>query len=139
MLARHYYHGHGCFEQDHAKAIDLFNRSANLGFSKAHSHLGYLYREAGDLKKAKFHCEAAALAGHEEARCNLGVMDANSGNIERAMKHWKIAASAGHYDAMLYLRLSFEEGHVSRESIDSTLTAYYMSCAEMRSEARDAR
>ena len=65
-------------------------------------------------------------------------MDANSGNIERAVKHWKIAASAGHYDAMHYLRLSFEEGHVSRESIDSTLTAYNMSCAEMRSEARDA-
>jgi TPR repeat protein len=127
MLARQYSHGHGCFEQDHAKAIDLFNRSANLGFSKAHSSLGYLYHKSGDLKKAKFHCEAAALAGHEEARCNLGVMDANSGNIERAVKHWKIAASAGHYDAMHYLRLSFEEGHVSRESIDSTLTAYNMS------------
>ena len=55
MLARHYYHGHGCFEPDHAKAIDLFNRSANLGFSKAHSRLGYLYHEVGDLKKAKFH------------------------------------------------------------------------------------
>ena len=86
MLARHYYHGHGCFEPDHAKAIDLFNRSANLGFSKAHSRLGYLYREVGDLKKAKFHSvRPLALTGHEEASCNLGVLDANSGNIGRAV------------------------------------------------------
>jgi hypothetical protein len=32
----------------------------------------------------------------------------------------------------------FEIGDVSRESIDSTMAAYNTSCAEMRSEARDA-
>jgi hypothetical protein len=36
------------------------------------------------------------------------------------------------------LRILFEQGAISRESIDSTLTAYNNSCAEMRSEARDA-
>jgi len=49
------------------------------------------------MKKAKFHVEAAAMAGHEAARCSLGVMEFNSGNMERAMKHWTIAASAGNY------------------------------------------
>jgi hypothetical protein len=39
---------------------------------------------------------------------------------------------------MQALRESFESGLVSRDSIDSTLTAYNNSCAEMRSEARDA-
>jgi hypothetical protein len=39
---------------------------------------------------------------------------------------------------MNYLRLYFEQGHVSRESIDIALTAYNKSCAEVRSEARDA-
>jgi hypothetical protein len=33
---------------------------------------------------------------------------------------------------------SFDQGCVSRESIDSTLAAYNNSCAEFRSEARDA-
>ena len=33
---------------------------------------------------------------------------------------------------------AFEEVVVSRESIDSTVAAYHNSCAEMRSEARDA-
>jgi hypothetical protein len=36
------------------------------------------------------------------------------------------------------LRLLFENGFVSRESIDSTLAAYNNSCAEFRSGARDA-
>jgi hypothetical protein len=32
----------------------------------------------------------------------------------------------------------FEDGLVSRDAIDSVLTAYNNACAEMRSEARDA-
>jgi hypothetical protein len=39
---------------------------------------------------------------------------------------------------MHQLRTFFEEGAISRESMDSTLAAYNNSCAEMRSEARDA-
>jgi hypothetical protein len=46
-----------------------------------------------------------------------------------AMKHWIIAASAGYFGAMHHLRILFEKGAVSRESIDSTLTAYN-ACAE---------
>jgi TPR repeat protein len=78
------------------------------------------------------------MAGDEGARCNLGVMEAESRNMERALKHWTIGASAGHYDAMYNLLVALEKGYVSRESIDSTLAAYNNSCAEMRSEARDA-
>jgi hypothetical protein len=65
-------------------------------------------------------------------------MDYNSGNIERAIKHWTIAASVGEFIALRELRMLFEKGLVSRESIDSTLVAYNTSCAELRSEARDA-
>jgi len=90
------------------------------------------------MKKAKFHLEAAAMAGHEVARNNLGVFEANSGNMERAIKHWTIAASDGCFRAMDELRKFFKRGFVSRESINSILTAYNNSCAEMRSEARDA-
>ena len=104
-----------------------------LGYSEAHFQLGI-----GNSKKEKFHCEVAAMAGHEEARCNLGTTEAHSGNTERAIKHWMIAASAGDCRAMQAMRDFFERGFVSRESIYSTLTAYNNSCADMRSEARDA-
>jgi TPR repeat protein len=78
------------------------------------------------------------MAGHEAARYDLGAMEYNSGNIEQAIKHSAIAASAGDYNAMHQLKKFFEKGVVSRESIDTTLAAYNNSCAEMRSEARDA-
>jgi TPR repeat protein len=85
------------------------------------------------LKKAFFHYETAAIAGHEEARSFLGTMYERSGNIEQAVKHWMIAASAGSYFAMHSLQKLSEKGIVSRESIDSALTAFNDSCAEMRS------
>jgi len=74
----------------------------------------------GDLKKAKFHYEATAMAGDENARYNLGGLEAQSGNMERAVKHWTIAASAGSYNAMHDVRTGFEQGCVCRELIDST-------------------
>jgi TPR repeat protein len=138
LLAYYYSHGLKGLQQDHSKAIELYTRSANLGFSQAHNNLAGIYSEGGVLKKAKFHFEAAAMAGHEVARYNLGSLEANSGNLERAIKHWTIAASAGEYLSMHALITFFEEGVVSRESINSTLAAYNNSCAEIRSEARDA-
>jgi TPR repeat protein len=137
-LANDYYHGAIGLLQDQAKAIELWKQAAKLGSNQAQYHLGVYYDDGGDMKKAKFHYEAAAMAGDEVARSNLGCMEAQSGNMERAVKHWMIAASAGHYAAMHQLMaVSFQLG-VSRESVDSTLAAYNNSCAEMRSEARDA-
>jgi tetratricopeptide (TPR) repeat protein len=125
-------------QQDHAKAMELYVRAANLGYSKAHNNLGDIYRKGGDLKKAKFHFEAAAMAGYEVARYNLGMGESNDGNMARAVKHWAISASGGCYQSMHELRTLFKQGFISRESINSTLATYNNSCAEMRSEARDA-
>jgi TPR repeat protein len=139
-LGNNYYHGSEGLLRDRGKAIELYAKAADLGYSKAHSQLGIEYCEGGDSKKAKFqfHYEAAAMAGHEIARLNLGNMELNSGNVGRAVKHWMIAASAGHYDAMHNMLVALTRGHVSRESIDSSLTAYNTTCAEITSEARDA-
>ena len=133
-----YYKGLNGVQQDWTKAIELSTRAAELGCSKAHFILATIYHEGGDLKKAKFHCEAAAMIGHEVARYNLGCMEVKSRNMERAVKHWTIAASAGCFRAMGDLLTALEDREVSRESIDSTLVAYNDSCAEMRSKARDA-
>jgi tetratricopeptide (TPR) repeat protein len=137
LLANFYQHGHHGLQQDHSKAMELYARAAELGWSKAHCYLAEVCDE-GDMKKAKFHYEAAAMAGDEEASYNLGVMEAQAGNTERAIKHWTIAASAGCYRSMNNLLVYLKKGFVSRESIDSTLAAYNNSCVEFRSEARDA-
>jgi TPR repeat protein len=138
VLASFYHHGQLGLQQDRTKAMRLMTKAAELGSSQAHFYLGNEYGQGGDIKKAKFHFETAAMAGHEVARNNLGSIEAQSGNMEQAVKHWIIAASAGYYTAMHILQSEFEKGHVSRNAINSTLTAYNNSCAEMRSKARDA-
>ena len=138
LLATNYLQGGNGLLQDRTKAMELWKTAAKFASSDAHYHLGDIYSQGGDLRKTKVHYEAAAMAGHEVARYNLACAEYKSGNIERALNHWIIAESAGGYHAMHALRISFEQGHVSRDSMDSTLIAYYNSCAEMRSEARDA-
>ena len=137
VLGSYHYHGQYGLHQDEKKSVELWTQAAKLGSKQAYHNLGNFY-EGGDLKKAKFHYEAAAMAGHEKARFNLGGLECNSGNMDRAVKHWTIATSAGDYSAMRYVQIEFERGYISRESINSTLTAYNNSCAEMRSEAREA-
>jgi TPR repeat protein len=138
LLGNCYHHGLNSFQQDHTKSMELYARAAELGYGKAHYQLGSIYDKGGYFKKAKFHYEAAAMAGNEVARYNVGCLEAQSGKIERAVKHLKISASAGDHKSMRQLTMLFEKGEVSRESINSTLAAYNNSCAEMRSEARDA-
>jgi tetratricopeptide (TPR) repeat protein len=139
-LGSYYFHGPMLgLSQDEEKAMELWKQAAKLGSSDAYHHMGVCYDDGGDLKKAKFHYEEAAMAGHEDARFNLGLMDIDfEGKRERAIKNMTIAASAGHYKAMQILIKCFERDYVSRKSINSTLTAYNNLCVEMRSEARDA-
>ena len=137
MLATYHHQGLEGAQQDHARAMELYARSAEAGFCKAYYFLADIYQKGGDSKKAKFHFEAAAMAGDEEARYNLGCIEKNSGNSERAIKHLTIAASAGCFRAMHTLITFFKKGTVSKESIDTILGAYNGSCAEMQSNARD--
>ena len=105
LLGNSYRHGSIGLQHDHAKAIELYARAAELGCSKAHYSLGLHYKKVGDMKKAKFHYEAAAMVGHHEARFNLGVIENDSRNLKQAIKHWTIVASAGHFGAMNALKI----------------------------------
>ena len=78
------------------------------------------------------------MAGNDVARFNLGAMEMKSSNGIRALKHFMIGASTGCFQSMHKLLKSYEKGIVSRDAINSTLTAYNNSCAEVRSEARDS-
>jgi TPR repeat protein len=137
VLGSYYYHGNFGLPQDRARAMELYARAAELKFSNAHYHLGMNYHRGGDLKKAKFHLGAAAMAGHELARYFLAGREYESGNMERAVRHFTIGASGGCFRAMHSLQTLFEQGAISRDTIDSTLSAYNNACVEMRSEARD--
>ena len=62
LLAGYYHQGRAGIQHDRTRAMELFTRSADLGFSKAHNNLGNIYHYGGDMKKAKFHLEASAMA-----------------------------------------------------------------------------
>jgi hypothetical protein len=69
VLGTYYYDREQGLQQDHAKAMQLMVKAAELGDSNAHNR-------AGMLKKARFHYEdAAIMAGHEVARNNLGCLE----------------------------------------------------------------
>ena len=138
ILGSYYTQGQLGLLQDRDKGIELWKQAAGLGSSQAHYHLGNKYFHGGSMKIAKFHYETAAMAGHEEARSNLGTLEAQSGNMERAVKHWAIASSAGNHQAMNNLLVALKRDLVPQDEFESALTAYNNSCAEMRSEARDA-
>ena len=117
------YKGLNGVQQDQTKVMELYVRAADLSHSKAHCHLGDIYHHGGDSKKDKFRTKAAD---------NLGCMEYKSGKVEQAVS---TGASAWH--SMHSLITLFKKGNVSRDEINTTLTAYKNSCAEMRSEARD--
>ena len=65
ILAKYYYHGILGVQQDQAKAMELYARAVELGLINAICLLADIYHKGGDLKKARFHVEAAAMARHE--------------------------------------------------------------------------
>jgi len=74
LLGSYYSHGQLGLQQDLVKGVKLWTQAAELGSSKAYFFLGkhYYKGQGGDLTKAKFHYESAAIAGHEVAKNNFG-------------------------------------------------------------------
>jgi TPR repeat protein len=140
-LGLHYAGGTLGLRQDLNKALELWTRAAELGSCIAHCTIGGKYYQGvgveKDAKKGIHHFELAAMAGNELARFQLGRIEYESGNMERAIKHWIISASAGHSKSILWIKKSFERGHVQSDVYELTLKVYNDSCTEMRSKARE--
>lgn len=138
LLANSYKHGINGLQMDHDKAKDLYTRAAMLGCGNAHDSLGYIYDdEVGDREKAKFHFEAAAMAGVVTARFNIGAREYNDGNMDRAIMHWTIAAESGCSFAMNEMITFYGKGSIDVELIEWTLAAYNSSCAAVKSLERE--
>ena len=126
--------------QDMNKALELWNKAAELGSISAHHALGVAYdnwdRVEVDNKKVIHHWKIAAIGGHEMARYQLGGIEYNDGNMSLAMKHFKIGARSGEGNSLKMVGEGFKTGHVTKEDYASTLRAYQMSVDEMKSEQR---
>lgn len=99
-LANNYRLGKG-IEENHAKALELYKESADLGLPEAQCALGTIYKEGliieKDYKKAREYYEKAVEQGFAPAQVNLGSMF-------RESSHYEMCNERGSY-------YSFEEAH----------------------------
>jgi TPR repeat protein len=124
------------------KAIEYWTKSAELGEAQAHYDLGLIvYRKGGgvreDERKAIYHYENTAIAGHPEARTNLGVYEWENGRVERAVKHFIIAANLGEENSMKNVLNLFKAGHITKDDFDATIRTHQAAINATKSAERD--
>jgi len=131
---------HGC-PQDYGKALELWHRAGELGYSTAHTAIGNAYYYGRgvevDKKKANHYYELAAIGGGVIARFTLGVYEYKAGNMDRALKHWMIAARSGYDDSLKQIKRLCTNGHVTDEDYTEALQSYQEYLGEIKSRQRD--
>jgi len=123
------------------RAVELYERAAELGVKGAHYSLGVLYVDGvdveNDIAKAFRHFEAAAMGGHVRARYNLGCREYNTGNYDLALQHWMISAKLGHEDSLDEVNAFLIDGDATRAHYAAALRGYQNAIEGMSSPDRD--
>ena len=140
-LGFQYERGQHGLETDVTRAVELYERAAELGVKNAHYNLGVLYSKGTgvekDTAKALRHYEAAAMCGDVSARHNLGNSENRAGNNDLALQHWMISVKLGHGKSLNAVKLSFMNGHATKAHYAAALRGYQSAVQEMKSPDRD--
>jgi len=137
--------------QDGKKCMQLMKKAAELGLCTAHFNLGCAYSPLNnegpgegiiekDTKKAMFHLEKAAIAGHGGARHFLGVSCGDEPGRYLSflsMKHFMIGAKSGYENCLRSVKDGFVGGMVTKADFEETLRMYKESLDDISSEQRD--
>jgi hypothetical protein len=130
------------FNGDYTTAFEYWTKAAELEDAVAHYQLSGMYSDGRgvekDEKKAIYHLEQAAIAGHPAARHNLGCHEGINGRFERAVKHWIIAANLGYDGSIRALKMCYADGDVNKEEFAAALRAHHAAVEAMKSPQREA-
>ncbi|EJK71872.1 hypothetical protein THAOC_06647, partial [Thalassiosira oceanica] len=141
FLGNRYRFGRNGLEKDVTRAVELYERAAELGVLEAHYNLGVLYANGADVEKdtskAIRHYEAAAMSGHNFARHNLGCREYNTGKYDLALQHWMISAKLGDEGSLNYVKRLFMAGLATKADYAAALRGYQNAIKEMSSPDRD--
>ena len=119
-------HSTGCYysegeyghPQDYKKALELYHRAAELGYTKAYCSIGNAYDWGEgvevDKKKAIHYYELAAMSGSVVARQNLGSNEWEADNFDRAVKHYMIAVRGGDAVSLDFIKKLYSNGLASK-------------------------
>jgi len=137
-LGDKYHSGLNGLEKDMTRAVELYERAAELGVKGAHYNLGCFYDEGKvvekDTAKAIRHYEAAAMSGHVY---DLGVLEFNAENDDLALQHWMISAKMGFQAALNEVKEMFMDSLVTKADYAEALRGYQSAVEEMSSPDRD--
>ena len=137
----YYRDGTNGYPQDYTKALELWHRAAELGYTGAYCRIAYAYSNGEgvdvDKMKAKHHYELAAMGGDEVARSNLGINEAQAGNLDRAIKHWMIAVSIGDAPSLDRIKQLYTNGYATKDDYTKALQFYQAYLGEIKSAQRD--
>ena len=129
------------FPQDYKKALELWHRSAELGYARAYNNIGSAYDNGlgveVDKKKATYYCELGAMMGSVYARHNLGIREDNEGNMDRALRHYMIAVRNGHNESLKEIKDLYKKGHATKDDYMKGLQSYQTYLGEIKSDQRD--
>ena len=138
-----YYYREGVYgiQQNNTKALELYHRSAELGYADAYCGIGSAYDHGEgvevDKKKVLYYWELAAMKGDTAARHNLGHVELEAGNMDRAFKHWMISARGGYTNSLSNIKQMYSDGYVTKEDYTKALQSYQSYLTEIKSDQRD--
>ena len=129
------------YTQDYEKALELWHRSGELGYSSAYHNIGNAYHYGRgvevDKQKAKRYHKQAAMGGDETARHTLGLVEEETGNMERAVTHHMIAVRGGYSDSLNRIKKLYSNGQASKDDYKKALQSYQAYLGEIKSKQRD--
>lgn len=145
ILGYYYSNGQYGLSQNHTRALDLWQRAAELGCNDAYNNIGSSYKFGRGVerneKKAIYYLELAAMEGNVDARAKLGSLEMLSkGNVDRAFNHWMIAAKSGNNKAVEAIKVYCKDGRMKAYTKDDymkALRAYQEYLAEIKTDQRD--
>ena len=127
--------------QNHAKALELWQRAGELGCAYAYHNIGckYMIGEGveRDVKTGEHYWKLAAMGGDDIARNNLGILEKKDGNVDRAVKHFMISAGIGYSDSLKQIQQLYTEGNATKDDYTKALRAHQTYLDEIRSDQRD--
>ena len=140
-LGNKYRFGQYGLEKGMMRAVELYERAADLGVKEAYFNLGLLYAKGTDVEKdmtkAFRHYEAAAMFGHVSSRHNLGCMERKAGTHDLALQHFLISAKLGHEKSLNNVKSLFMNGLATKADYAAALRGYQNAVEEMSSTDRD--
>lgn len=137
----YYFEGIHGFAQNYTKALEHWQRAAELGDAESYTNIGNAYEHGLgvwiDKKKAIYYYELAAMKGHSIARNSLGNSEVEAGNRKRALWHYMIAVKDGSSMALQNIDSLCPDGSLLRGVYEDAQRHYQAYLDEIKSDQRD--